>query len=117
VASLSNLTLNAVNIDSYEPNLAITEYMANRCNQSALNSLRKLNDILVRKYRREHLLQDPQTEQIIKLNIVVHLILQGKRDYALLLLKEIYKHRECFIEFMQSRVFLLLMVTVGLGRN
>jgi hypothetical protein len=86
-----------VNIDSYEPNLAICEYLANRCQPAALNCLKKLNDILNRKLKRDPNRGDPQTECIIKLNIIVLLILQGRRDSALLLLSELYKQKQSLI--------------------
>jgi hypothetical protein len=49
----STLNSNPCNLDSYEPNLAICEYMANRCQQSALNCIRKLNELLARKWKRD----------------------------------------------------------------
>jgi hypothetical protein len=106
---LSSFSSNPSNLDSYEPNLYICEYLANRCQQSALNTLKKLNDLIARKYKREANRADPQTENIIKLNIAVLMILQGRRDNALVLLREIYHNRNCFIEFMQTRIFLLLL--------
>ena len=105
----SSFSSNPSNLDSYEPNLYICEYMANRCQQSALNTLKKLNDLIARRYKREANRADPQTENIIKLNIAVLMILQGRRDYALVLVREIYNNRNCFIEFMQTRIFLLLL--------
>jgi hypothetical protein len=106
----SNLSVNSINIDSYEPNLAICEYLSNRCQQSSLNCLRKLNDLLARRLKRDPARTDSQTECILKLNIAILLVLQGKRDNALVVLAELYRTRDCFIEFMQSRVFLLLLV-------
>ena len=78
--------------------------------------MRKLNDLLARKFKRDQP-TDQQTQNIVKLNLVVLLILQGRRDAAILLLEEIYKQRDCFVEFMQSRIFLLLMVTSITTRN
>lgn len=106
---------NPTNHDSYEPNLAICEYLANRCQQTALNCLRRLNDLLQRKFKRSQ--SELQTQAIVKFNLAVLLILQGRRDIALLLLEEVYRQRDCFIEFMQSRVFLLLMVFLSKARN
>lgn len=83
--------------------------MANRCQQSAVNCLKKLNDIITRKYRREGNRNDPQTENIVKFNIAVLMILQGKRDNAMIILKEVYNNRNCFIEFMQTRILLMLL--------
>jgi len=54
---------------------------------------------------------------MIKLNIAVLLILQGKRDNALVVLYSVYRNRDCLIEFMQSRIFLLLLVTHQSFRN
>ena len=85
--------------------------MANRCQQSAVNCLKKLNDIITRKYRREGNRNDPQTENIVKFNIAVLMILQGKRDNAMVILKEVYNNRNCFIEFMQTRILLMLLVS------
>jgi predicted negative regulator of RcsB-dependent stress response len=109
--------VSSINIDSYEPNLAICEYLANRCQQSSLNCLRKLNDILTRKLKRNPNRTDCQTESIIKLNIAILFILQGKRDNALVILNDIYHNRDCFIEFMQSRIFLLILVGLLTFRN
>lgn len=117
VALPSNLAVSSINIDSYEPNLAICEYLANRCQQSSLNCLRKLNDILTRKLKRNPNRTDCQTESIIKLNIAILFILQGKRDNALVILNDIYHNRDCFIEFMQSRIFLLILVDLLKFRN
>lgn len=91
--------------------------MSNRCQQSALNSLKKLNDIITRKYKREGTRNDPQTENIVKLNIAILMTLQGRRDGALVVLREVYHHRNCFIEFMQTRVFLLLLVPASISSN
>lgn len=84
--SCSALTSNTINIDSYEPNLAVCEYLTNRCTQSSLNCLRKLNDLISRKIKREAQKLDGHTESLIKLNVAVLLILMGKRDNALLML-------------------------------
>lgn len=109
--------MNSINIDSYEPNLAICEYLSNRCQQSSLNCLRKLNDLLARRLKRDPARTDSQTECILKLNIAILLVLQGKRDNALVVLAELYRTRDCFIEFMQSRVFLLLLELNSLAKN
>lgn len=55
------LTANPTNIESYEPNLILSEYMANRCHQTAINCLRKLNDLHLRKFRKEGAQQPAQT--------------------------------------------------------
>ena len=44
------------------------------------------------------------------LNMAALLVLGGRREQALLLLTEVYSHRQCFIEYMQSRLLLLVMV-------
>lgn len=64
----------------------------------------------MKKSRRENYKLDCHTESIGKLNIAILLILLGKRDNALLVMTDIYKNRACFIEYMQSRIMLLLMV-------
>jgi len=89
--------------------------MANRCQQSTLNCMRKLNDLHIRKYQRDRLA--PQTEATIKVNLAVLLVLQGRRDQALILLNEVYQNRHCFIEFMQSRIYFLLMVSISQNRS
>lgn len=114
--TFSNLTSNPSNIDSYEPNLIICEYLANRCQPSSANCLRKLNDLLSRKFKRDQPTEQ-QTQCIVKLNLAILLILQGRRDSALLILSEIYNQRDCFVEFMQSRIFLLLLVPLSAIRN
>lgn len=86
----SNLSSNPSNVDSYEPNLAICEYLANRCQQSALNCIRRLNDLLARRWKRDQSTLEPHTHNIVKFNIAILLILQGRRDCALLLLQDIY---------------------------
>lgn len=98
-----------LNIDSYEPNLAICEYLSNRCVQTSINCHRKLSEWLMKKSKRENYKLDCHTESIVKFNIAILLILLGKRDNALLVMTDIYKNRACFIEYMQSRIMLLLM--------
>ena len=92
--------------------------MANRCHQTALNCLRKLNDLHLRKFRKDtHNHQPSQTEATLMLNMSALLVLQGRREQALLLLKEVYQQRQCFIEYMQSRLLLFLMVLFPLFRS
>jgi hypothetical protein len=91
--------------------------MANRCQQSALNCLRKLNDLLARKFKRDQPTHEPHTHNLIKLNIAVLLILQGRRDCAIPILTDVFSHRDCFVESIQSRLLLLLMVLPATSRN
>lgn len=91
--------------------------MANRCQQSALNCLRKLNDLLTRKFKRDQPTHEPHTHNLIKLNIAVLLILQGRRDCALPILTDVFEHKDCFVESIQSRLLLLLMVHPAASRN
>lgn len=107
---VSLLASSNLNIDSYEPNLAICEYLSNRCVQTSINCHRKLSEWLMKKSKRENYKLDCHTESIVKFNIAILLILLGKRDNALLVMTDIYKNRACFIEYMQSRIMLLLMV-------
>jgi hypothetical protein len=107
---ISLLASSNLNIDSYEPNLAICEYLSNRCVQTSINCHRKLSEWLSKKSKRENYKLDCHTESIVKFNIAILLILLGKRDNALLVMTDIYKNRACFIEYMQSRIMLLLMV-------
>lgn len=79
-----------LNIDSYEPNLAICEYLANRCVGTSISCHRKLVEWLGKKYKRENYKLDWQTESIVKLNIGILLVLVGKRENALLLMTDIY---------------------------
>ena len=51
-----------------------------------------------------------RSEHVIKYNIAVLLTLLGKRDNALQVIKEVYKSKECFIEYAQCRILFMLMV-------
>jgi hypothetical protein len=64
----------------------------------------------MKKFKRENYKLDCYTESIVKFNIAILLITLGKRDNAMLVMTDIYKNRACFIEYMQSRIMLLLMV-------
>jgi hypothetical protein len=94
--------------------VAVCEYLSNRCTQASLNCLKKLNDILPKKMRPESDEEDAsmelRSEHVIKYNIAVLLILLGKRDNALQVIKEVYKAKECFIEYAQCRILFMLMV-------
>ena len=50
------------------------------------------------------------TDQILKYNIAILMMLTGRKDSAYAIVGDIYNNEKCFIDFMKYRMLLLLMV-------
>lgn len=82
-----------MNIESYEPNLAICEYLSNGRTLNASHvCIRKLNNLLSKKTKRENELYDHMTLQLMKYNIGILMLLNGKKENACLLVNDVYRN-------------------------
>lgn len=72
--------------------------------------LRKLGALLLKKTKKDNDHYERVTDQILKYNIAILMMLTGRKDSAYAILSDIYSHEKCFIDFMKYRMLLLLMV-------
>lgn len=87
----SQLNTTNINSDSYEPNLAICEYLSNGRSQNASHvCIRKLNNLIIKKNKRETELYEQMTMQLMKYNVSILMLLNGKKENAHLLISDIY---------------------------
>lgn len=84
--------------------------MLSRTLNSSQVCLRKLSTLLAKKSKKENDHYERITDQIIKYNIAILMLLTGRKENAYMLISDIYAHEKCFIDFMKYRMLLLLMV-------
>ena len=100
-----------INVQSYEPNLAICEYLNNgRTTNASHVCIRKLNNLISKKSKKDSEMYDNMTVQLMKYNIGILMLLNGKKENAYLLINDIYNNQKCFIDYLKYRMLLLLMV-------
>lgn len=82
-----------INAESYEPNLAICEYLNNGRTLNASHvCIRKLNSLISKKNKKDSELYDLMTLQLMKYNIGILMLLNGKRENAYLLISDVYSN-------------------------
>ena len=72
--------------------------------------LRKLASLMMKRNKKDHDIYERITDQVIKYNIGILMLLTGRKDNAYLIISDVYRTEKCFIDFMKYRMLLLLMV-------
>jgi hypothetical protein len=66
--------------------------------------------LISKKNKKDAELYDQMTPQLMKYNIGILMLLNGKKENAYLIISDIYENEKCFIDYLKYRKLLLLMV-------
>lgn len=93
IYNFSQLNSININIESYEPNLAISEYLSNGRTLNASHvAIRKLNNLLSKKNKKDNEIYEHMTLQLMKYNIGILMLLNGKKENAYMLIADVSKN-------------------------
>lgn len=93
IYNFSQLNSININIESYEPNLTISEYLSNGRTLNASHvAIRKLNNLLSKKNKKDNEMYEHMTLQLMKYNIGILMLLNGKKENAYMLIADVSKN-------------------------